>query len=62
MNIRKILTEHTYIDKRTDLSHRLTNNEINALVQFFASCKLNEDYDEYYLHTVADNVIRKRLS
>ena len=62
MNIRKILTEHTYVDKKTDLSHRLTTNEIDGLVQFFASCRENEDYDDYYLHTVADNVIRKRLS
>ena len=62
MNIRKILTEHTYVDKKTDLSHRLTNNEIDGLVQFFATLRENEDYDDFYLHTVADNVIRKRLS
>lgn len=62
MNVREILTQHLFLDRRNDLIHKLKTNEIDALVRFFATLKENEDYDEYYLHTVADNVIRKRLS
>lgn len=62
MNVRNILESHIYVDKKTDLSHRLTNNEIDGLVQFFASLKENEDYDDFYIHTVVDNTIKRRLN
>lgn len=62
INVRNILTDHRYIDKRTDLEHRLTTGEIDALCSFFVTCKENEDYDEDYLHLVADNTIKKRLN
>lgn len=61
INVRKLLTEHRYLDKSNDLEHRLTDSEIDALCSFFATCQENEDYDEYYLHQVADNTIKKRL-
>ncbi len=61
MNIRKILYEHIYIDKRTDLAHRLTTKELDGLCGFFQTCQENEDYDDFYLHTVADNTIKRRL-
>ena len=61
MNVRKILAEHIFIDKRTDLAHKLKTNEIDALVQFFATLKENEDYDDDYVNLVADNTIKRRL-
>lgn len=61
MNVLKILSEHVYIDKKTDLPHKLKTDEINALCRFFASCKLNEDYDDDYVRLVADNTIKRRL-
>lgn len=61
INVRHILTAHRYLDKSTDLYHSLGSKEIDSLCAFFASCKENEDFDEDYVHTVADNVIRKRL-
>lgn len=61
MNVRKILEAQEYIDKRTDLAHKLKTNEIDALVQFFATLKENEDYDDDYVRLVADNTIKRRL-
>lgn len=61
MNVRQILTDHVYIDKRTDLAHKLKTNEIDALVQYFATLKENEDYDDDYVRLVADNTIKRRL-
>lgn len=61
MNVREILTQHLFIDRRNDLIHKLKTNEIDALVQFFASLKENEDYDDFYIHTVAENTIKRRL-
>lgn len=60
-NIRKTLSEHIYTDKATDLPHKLTFAEVDALCAYFDSCKTDDDCDEFYLHTVADNVIRTRL-
>ena len=62
INVRNILTAHRYLDKRNDLEHRLTTSELDALCSFFSTCQENEDYDEYYLHTVADNTIKRRLN
>lgn len=62
MNVREILTQHLFLDRRNDLIHKLTNNEIDGLVQFFASLKENEDYDDFYIHTVVDNTIKRRLN
>jgi hypothetical protein len=61
IDVRKILTEHRYYDKSNDIYHNLTEQEIDALCSFFGTCRENEDYDEFYLHTVADNQIKKRL-
>lgn len=59
--IRTILTEHRYLDRSNDIRRSLTSAEIDSLCSFFASCKEDEDYDDAYLHVVADNVIKKRL-
>jgi len=61
IDVRKILTDHRWLDKSNDIYHNLTADEIDKLCSFFASCKPNEDYDEDYLHLVADNTIKKRL-
>jgi hypothetical protein len=59
--IRTVLTEHRYLDRSNDIGRSLKTAEIDALCSFFSSCKEDEDYDENYLHVVADNVIKKRL-
>lgn len=61
IDVRKTLTEHRYYDASNDLHHNLTSQELDALCAYFATCTEDEDFDEYYLHTVADNVIKKRL-
>lgn len=63
-NIRKVLFEYEYIDKRSDLSHKLTDKERDALYKVF-QCRsramvvnnLNEDI----LRTVAENTVKRRL-
>ena len=61
IDVRKILTEHRWLDKSNDIYRSLTADEIDKLCSFFGTCKENEDYDEYYLHQVADNTIKRRL-
>lgn len=61
IDVRKILTEHRWLDKSNDIYRSLTADEIDKLCSFFSTCRENEDYDEAYLHLVADNQIKKRL-
>ena len=61
IDVRKILTEHRWLDKSNDIYRSLTADEIDKLCSFFSTCRENEDYDESYLHQVADNQIKKRL-
>lgn len=61
INVRNVLTAHRWLDKLNDLGRSLTSDEVDKLCSFFATCKANEDYDEDYLHLVADNQIKKRL-
>lgn len=60
--IRTVLTNHRYTDKKTDLGHSLKTAEIDALCSYFESCKDDDDCNEHYIHTVADNVIKRRIS
>ena len=60
-DVRKILTEPRWLDKSKDIYRCLTADEIDKLCSFFGTCKEGEDYDEAYLHQVADNQIKKRL-
>lgn len=62
IDLRKTLAEHRYYDGSNDLHHALTSHEQDALMAYFATCKEEEDFDEHYIHVVADNVIRKRLA
>lgn len=59
--IRTLLTEHRYLDRSNDLGYSLKNTEVDALCSYFETCNTDEYCNEHYLHTVADNVIRKRL-
>ena len=61
IDVRKTLAEHRYYDGSNDLHHALTSHEQDALMAYFSSCREDEDYDEHYIHVVADNVIKKRL-
>jgi hypothetical protein len=49
------------LDKSNDIERSLTADEVDKFCSFFATCKEGEDYDEDYLHLVADNQIKKRL-
>lgn len=59
--IRQMLESHRYTDKRTDLPHKLTDDEVDSLCRFLYSCQYGTDYDERYVHQLADKVISKRL-
>lgn len=59
--IRQMLDSHRYTDKRTDLAHKLTDDEVDSLCRFLYSCQYGTDYDEAYVHELADKVISKRL-
>lgn len=61
INVRNVLTAHRWLDKSNDIERSLTADEVDKLCSFFATCKEGEDYDEDYLHLVADNQIKKRL-
>ena len=62
INVRNTLAAHRYYDASNDLHPNLTSKELDALCAYFSTCKEDEDFDEFYIHTVADNVIRKRLT
>lgn len=62
INVRNVLAAHRYYDGSNDLYHNLTSAEQDALTAYFSTCKEEEDYDEHYIHVVADNVIKKRLT
>ncbi len=61
IDVRNTLASHRYYDASNDLHHALTSNEQDALMAYFSSCREDEDFDEHYIHVVADNVIKKRL-
>lgn len=60
LNIRKTLDDYTYTDKRTDLPHKLTNDEKDSLARFFYQSD-DIDWDERDIIKVAERQIRKRL-
>lgn len=61
LNIRKTLDDYTYTDKRTDLPHKLTNDERDSIARFFYSCQDDQDWDERDIIKVAERQIKKRL-
>lgn len=61
INVRKVLDDYTYTDKRTDLPHKLTNDERDNIARFFYQCSDDPDWDERDIIKVAERQIRKRL-
>lgn len=61
LNIRKTLDDYTFTDKRTDLPHKLTNDERDSIARFFYQCQDDQDWDERDIIKVAERQIRKRL-
>ena len=61
LNIRKTLDDYTYTDKRTDLPHKLTNDEKDSIARFFYGCQDDQDWDERDIIKIAERQIRKRL-
>ena len=61
LNIRKTLDDFVYTDKRTDLPHKLTNDEKDSIARFFYGCQDDQDWDERDIIKIAERQIRKRL-
>lgn len=61
LNIRKTLDDYTFTDKRTDLPHKLTNDERDSIARFFYACQDDQDWDERDIIKVAERQIKKRL-
>ena len=61
INVRKVLDGYTFTDKRTDLPHKLTNDERDSIAQFFYSTQWDTDWSEKDIINVAERQIRKRL-
>lgn len=61
MNIQETLTNHRYYDRSNDIVRSLTADEIDKLCSFLYSCQYGDDYDERYVHQLADKVISKRI-
>lgn len=61
LNIRKTLDDYTFTDKRTDLPHKLTNDERDSIARFFYQCQDDQDWDERDIIKIAERQIRKRL-
>lgn len=61
INVRKVLDDYTYTDKRTDLAHKLTTDEKDSIAQFFYATQWDTDWSEKDIITIAERQIRKRL-
>ena len=61
LDIRKVLDDYTYTDKRTDLPHKLTVDEKDSIAQFFYSTQWDTDWSEKDIKAIAERQIRKRL-
>lgn len=61
LNIRKVLDDYVYTDKRTDLPHKLTNEERDSIAQFFYSTQWDTDWSERDIEQIAERQVRKRL-
>lgn len=61
INIRKTLDDFVYTDKRTDLPHKLTNDERDSIARFFYQCQDDGDWDERDIIKVAERQVKKRL-
>lgn len=61
LNIRKVLDDYTYTDKRTDLPHKLTLDERDSIAQFFFQTQWDTDWSERDIQQIAERQVRKRL-
>ena len=61
LNIRKVLDDYVYTDKRTDLPHKLTHEERDSIAQFFFSTQWDTDWSERDIEKIAERQVRKRL-
>ena len=61
LNIRKVLDDFVYTDKRTYLPHKLTTDERDSIAQFFFQTQWDTDWSERDIIKVAERQIRKRL-
>jgi len=61
INVRKVLDDFVYTDKRTDLPHKLTTDERDSIARFFYQSSDDQDWDERDIIKVAERQIRKRL-
>lgn len=61
INVRKVLDDYTYTDKRTDLPHKLTLDERDSIARFFYQSSDDGDWDERDIIKIAERQIRKRL-
>lgn len=61
LNIRKTLDDFVYTDKRTDLPHKLTNDERDSIARFFYQCQDDGDWDERDIIKIAERQVKKRL-
>ena len=61
LNIRKTLDDFVYTDKRTDLAHKLTNDERDSIARFFYGCQDDQDWDERDIIKIAERQVKKRL-
>lgn len=61
INVRKVLDDYTYTDKRTDLAHKLTYDERDNIARFFYQCSDDPDWDERDIIKIAERQVKKRL-
>lgn len=63
--IRQELYEYEYVDKRTDLTHKLTDKERDALykvMQCRSKAMIVNNLNVDILRTIAENTIKRRLN
>ena len=63
--IRQELYEFEYVDKKTDLTHKLTDQERDALYRVFqcrSKAMVVNNLNVDILRTIAENTIKRRLN
>ena len=62
--IRQVLYEYEYVDKRSDLTHKLTDHERDALykvLQCRSRAMMVNNLNEDILMQIAENTVKRRL-
>lgn len=63
-DIRQVLYEFEYVDKRSDLTHKLTDKERDALykvLQCRSRAMMVNNLNEDILRQIAENTVKRRL-